>query len=105
MLESSSSSGASLSSSSSSSSSASHMDLDQALDIDPVLLKLISTTTTLNEKINSTIMDGGISWGCTPTILDLSESDAVENCRLCKVDLQTLMEKLWPLMSVHLSGD
>ena len=62
-------------------------------------------TTTLNEKINSTIVDGGISWGHTPTILDLSESDAVENCHLCKVDLQTLMEKLWPLMSVHLSGD
>ena len=43
--------------------------------------------------------------GCTPTILDLSESDAVENCCLYEVDLQTLIEKLWPLMSVHLSGD
>ena len=105
MSESLSSSGASSSSSSSSSSSASGMDLDQTLDIDPILLKLIFTTTTLNEKINSTILDGGISWGCTPTILDLSESDAVENCHLHKVDLQTLMEKLWPLMSVHLSGD
>ena len=48
------------------------MDLDQALDIDPILLKLIYMTTTLNEKINSSILDGGISWGCTPTILDLS---------------------------------
>ena len=99
MSESLSSSGAS------SSSSASDMDLDQALDIDPVLLKLMFTTTTLNEKSNSTILDGGISWGCTLTILDLSESDAVENCHLRKVDLQTLTEKLWPLMSVHLSGD
>ena len=90
MLESSSSSGASSSSSSSLSSLSSDMDLDQALDIDPVLLKLIFMTTTLNEKINSKILDGGISWGCTPTILDLSESDAVENCCLHKVDLQTL---------------
>ena len=105
MSESLSSSGASSSSSSSSSSSASDMDLDQTLDIDPILLKLIFTTTTLNEKINSTFLDGGISWGCTPTILDLSESDAVKNCRLHKVDLQTLTEKLWPLMSVHLCGD
>ena len=67
MLESSSSSGTS----SSLSSLASEMDLDQALDIDPVLLKLIYMTTTLNKKINSTILDGGISWGCTLTILDL----------------------------------
>ena len=81
------------------------MDLDQTLDIDHVLLKLIFMTTTLNKKINSTILDGGISWGCTLTILDLSESDAVENCHLRKVDLQTLKEKLWPLMSVHLSGN
>ena len=81
------------------------MDLDQALDVDPILLKLIYMTTTLNEKINSTILDDGISWGCTPTILDLSESNAVENCHLHKVDLQALMEKLWPLMSAHLSGD
>ena len=71
MLESSSSSGTSSSSSSSSSSLASEMDLDQALDINPILLKLIYMTTTLNEKINSTILDGGISWGCTLTILDL----------------------------------
>ena len=87
MSESSSSSGASSSSSLSSSSTVSDMDLDQTLDIDPVLLKLIFTTTTLNEKINSTILHGGISWGCTLTILDLSESDAVENCHLCEVDL------------------
>ena len=107
MSESLSSSGASSSSSSSlsSSSSAPGMDLDQTLDIDPILLKLIFTTTTFNEKINSTILDGRISWGCTLTILDLSESDAVKNCCLRKVDLQTLTEKLWPLMSVHLSGD
>ena len=105
MSESLSSSGTSSLSSSSSASLASEMDLDQALDIDPVHLKLIYTTTTLNEKINSTILDGGISWGCTLTILDLSESDAVENCHLHKVDLQTLTEKLWPLMSAHLSGD
>ena len=81
------------------------MDLDNTLDVDPVLLKLIVTTTTLNEKITSTILDGRISWGCTPTILDLSESHAVENCCLHKVDLQTLTEKLWSLMSVHLCGD
>ena len=105
MSELSSSSGASSSSSSSSSSSASGMDLDHTLDINPVLLKLIFTTTTLNEKINSTILDGRISWGCTLTILELSESDAVKNCCLHQVDLQTLTEKLWPLMSVHLSGD
>ena len=103
MSESSSSSGASSSSSISSASSASDMDLDQALDIDPVLLKLIFMTTTLNEKNNSTILDGGIPWGCTPTILDLSESNAFENCCLHKVDLQALMKK--PLMSVYLSGD
>ena len=100
-----SSSGTSSSSSSSSSSSASDMDLDQTTQIDPVLLKLIVTTTTLNEKINGTVSDSGISWGCTPTITDLSESDAVENCHLCKVDLHTLTEKLWPLMLVHLTGD
>ena len=100
-----SSSGTSTSTSSSLSSLASEMDLDQALDINPVLVKLIYTTTTLNEKINSTILDGGISWGCTQTILDLSESNAVENCHLHKVDLQTLTEKLWPLMSAHISGD
>ena len=82
MLESLSSSGASSSSSSSLASLASGMDLDNTLDVDPVLLKLIFMTTTLNEKINSTILDGGISWGCTLTILDLSESDAVKNCRL-----------------------
>ena len=45
----------------SSSSSASGMDLDNAMDVDPVLLKLIVTTTTLNDKINSTILDDGIS--------------------------------------------
>ena len=55
--------------------------------------------------MNSTILDGGISWGCTLTILDLSESDVVKNCHQRKVDLQTLMERLWPLMSVYLSGD
>ena len=100
-----SSSGTSSSSSSSSSSLASDMDLDQTTLIDPVLLKLIVTTTTLNEKINGTVSDGRISWGCTPTITDLSESDAINNCRLRKVDLCTLMEKLWPLMLVHLTGD
>ena len=76
------SSGTSSSSSSSWSSSASDMDLDQTTQIDPVLLKLIVAMTTLNEKINGTVSDGGISWGCTPTIMDLSESDAVENCGL-----------------------
>ena len=92
-------------SSSSSSSSASDMDLDQTTLIDPVLLKLIVTMTTLNKKINGTVSDGGISWGCTPTIMDLSESDAIANCHLRKVDLCTLTEKLWPLMLVHLTGD
>ena len=81
------------------------MDLDQTTLINPVLLKLIVMTTTLNEKINGTISDGGISWGCTPTITDLSESDTVKNCHLCKVDLHTLTEKLWHLMLVHLTGD
>ena len=75
------------------------------MDVDPVLLKLIGTTTTLNDKINSTILDDSISWGCTLAIITLSESDAVENCHLHKVDLQTLTEKLWPLMLVHLCGD
>ena len=107
MSDSSSSSGTSSSSSSSLASSASDMDLDldQTSQINPVQLKLIVTTTTLNEKINGTVSDGGISWGCKPTITDLSELDAVENCHLCKVDLRTLMEKLWPLMLVHLTGD
>ena len=99
------SSGTSSSSSSSSSSSASDMDLNQTTQIDPVLLKLIVMTTTLNEKINGTVSDGRISWGCSPTITDRSELDAVENCHLRKVDLCTLTEKLWPLMSVHLTGD
>ena len=105
MSDSSSSSGTSSLSSSSSSSLASDMDLDQTTQIDPVLLQLSVMMTTLNQKINGTFSDGGISWGCTPTITDISESDAIENCRLCKVDLHTLMEKLWPLMSVHLTGD
>ena len=95
MLQSSSlSSAASSSSSSSSSSLASGMDLDNVMDVDLVLLKLIVTTTTLNNKINSTILDDGISWGHTLTIIDLSESDALENCHLHKVDLQTLTDKL-----------
>ena len=93
------------SASSSSASSASDMDLDQTTLIDRVLLKLIVTTTTLNEKIDGIVSDDGIAWGCTPTIMDLSESDAIANCCLHKVDLRTLMEKLWPLMSVHLTGD
>ena len=62
-------------------------------------------TTALNEKINGIVSDGGIAWGCTPTIMDLSESDAIANCHLRKVDPCTLTEKLWPLMSVHLTGD
>ena len=98
-------SSSSASSSSSLSSSASDMDLDQTTLINPVLLKLIVTTTNLNEKINGIVADDGIVWGCTPTIMDLSESDAIANCRLRKVDLRTLTEKLWPLMSVHLTGD
>ena len=62
MLQSSSlSSAASSSSSLSLSSLESGMDLDNAMDVDPVLLKLIATTTTLNDKINSTILDDGIS--------------------------------------------
>ena len=81
------------------------MDLDNTMDVDPVLLKLIVTTTTLNDKINSTILDDSISWGCTLTIINLSESDALKNCHLCKVDLLTLTDKLWPLMSVHLCVD
>ena len=105
MSGSSSSSATSSSVSSSSSSLASDMDLDQTTLIDPVLLKLIVTTTNLNEKINGIVADDGIVWGCTPTIMDLSESDAIANCRLRKVDLRTLTEKLWPLMSVHLTGD
>ena len=106
MLQSSSlSSAASSSSSLSLSSLESGMDLDNAMDVDPVLLKLTVTTTTLNDKINSTILDDGISWGCTLTIINLSESDALENCRLHKVDLQTITDKLWPLMSIHLCGD
>ena len=70
-----------------------------------LLFKLIVTTTTLNENINGIVCDDGIAWGCSPTIMDLSESDAIANCRLRKVDLRTLTEKLWPLMSVHLTGD
>ena len=81
------------------------MDLDNTMDVDPVLLKLIITTTTLNDKINSTLLDDDISWGCTLTIIDLSESNALKNCCLRKVDLQTLTDKLWPLMSIHLCGD
>ena len=80
------SSAASSSSSSSSSLSASGMDLDNTMDVDPVLLKLIVTTTTLNDKIKSTILDDGISWGHTLTIIDLSESNALENCHLHRVD-------------------
>ena len=56
------------------------------MDVDPVLLKLIVTTTTLNDKMNSTILDDGISWGHTLTIINLSESNALENCCLRKVD-------------------
>ena len=104
-LSSGSSSSSSSSSSSASSSSASDMDLDQTTQIDPVLLQLIVTMTTLNQKIDGTFSDDGISWGCTPTIMNISESDAIENCRLCKVDLRTLTEKLWPLMTVHLTGE
>ena len=70
MSDSLSSSGTSSSSSLSSSSLASDMDLDQTTQIDPVLLKLSVMMTTLNEKINGTVSDGGISWGCTPTIMD-----------------------------------
>ena len=92
MSDSSSSSGTSSSSSSPSASSASDMDLDQTTQIDPVLLKLIVTMTTLNEKINGTVSEDGISWGCTPTIMDLSELDAVKDCCLHKVDLCTLTE-------------
>ena len=90
---------------SSSSLSASGMDLDNAMNVDPVLLKLIVTTTTLNDKINSAILDDGISWGHTLTIINLSESDALKNCHLCKVDIQILTDKLWPLTLVHLCGD
>ena len=93
------------SASSSSSSLASDMDLDHTTLIDPVLLKFIVTTTNLNEKINGIVADDGIVWGCTPTITDLSESDAIANCCLHKVNLRTLTEKLWPLMSVHLTCD
>ena len=50
------------------------------MDVDPVMLKLIVTTTTLNDKINSTILDDGISQGHTLTIIDLSQSNALENC-------------------------
>ena len=79
-LSSGSSSSSSSSSSLSSSASASDMDLDQTTQIDPVLLQLIVMTTALNQKINGTFSDDGISWGCTPTITDISESDAIENC-------------------------
>ena len=61
------------------------MDLDQTTLIDPVLLKLIVTTTNLNEKINGIVADDGIVWGCTPTIMDLPESDAIANCHLRKI--------------------
>ena len=105
MSGSSSSSASSSSALASSSSSASDMDMDQTTPIDPVLLKLIVTMTNLNEKINGIVADDGIVWGATPTITDLSELDAIANCRLRKVDLRTLTEKLWPLMSVHLTGD
>ena len=85
MSGSSSSSATSSSVSSSSSSLASDMDLDQTTLIDPVLLKLIVTTTNLNEKINGIVADDGIVWGCTPTIMDLPESDAIANCHLRKI--------------------
>ena len=68
MSGSSSLSASSSSASSSSSSSASDMDLDQTTLIDPILLKLIVTTTNLNEKINGIVVDDGIDWGSTPTI-------------------------------------
>ena len=81
MLQSSSAAAAASSSSSLSlSSSASGIDLDNAMDVDPVMLKLIVTTTTLNDKINSTILDDGISQGRTLTIINLSQSNALENC-------------------------
>ena len=57
----SSSSATSSSASSSSSSSSSDMDLDQTTLIDPVLFKLIVTTTTLNENINGIVCDDGIA--------------------------------------------
>ena len=95
----------SASSAASSSSSLSLSLSASGMDVDPVLLKLIVTTTTRNNKITLQFWIMAFSWGCTPTIIDLSESNVLENCCFCKVDLQTLTDNMWPLMLVHLCGD
>ena len=49
----------------------------------------------------SPFQDHSVHWGRGPVVLDLSQSDHIENCHMQKEHLTTVCNKLWPRM-IHL---
>ena len=46
----------------------------------------------------STIQTHLVNWGRGPVVVDLSQSNCIENCHMQKEHLTTICQKLWPRM-------
>ena len=67
----------------------------------PLPVWIIVTSLPTHTSINSHPFLVGIvsvHWGRGPVVLDLSQSDCVENCHMRKEHLTTVCNKLWPRM-------
>jgi hypothetical protein len=56
--------------------------------------------------IYSRFKDPNIIWDSRlPLITNMSDSDCINDLRFHKIHLETVAQKLWPLMQPHLEGD
>ena len=104
-ITSSSSSSPSSSLSSSSSSDEDSTEDDSMEEQEDSLIRLSMEVETQASVVFSPFQDHSVHWGRGPVVLDLSQSDCIENCHMQKEHLTTVCNKLWPRMRHLFEGN
>ena len=94
----SSSSSSLLSSLSSSSSDEDSSEDDSMEEHEHSLIQLSMDVQRQANIVFAPFQDHSVHWGRGPIVMDLSQSDCIENCCMQKEHLSTVCNKLWPRM-------
>jgi hypothetical protein len=70
-----------------------------------IALDLAHATMMVASSLLAPIEDFTIQWGKSMLISDINESDAINEFRMRKADLQEVADKLWPKFSALLPGE
>ena len=74
-------------------------------DQEESLLRLSIDVQTQASIVFLPFQDHSVHWGRGSVVLDLSQSDCIENCRMQKEHLSTVGNKLWPRMRHLFDGN